>query len=178
MAYMAVKPQRITSANNQAIALRWESLERPLRNIAKKHLRKLSCDQLIIVARGGLVPSAIISHTIGVRGVSIFQAEKTRSNNPYDYRTLRVLQVPKIQKNKRYIIVEDIIYQGETTKRIFAEVKKKGGIVAAIVTIVLCKEAEVGELFDNTSLYSLYQCPENAWIRFPWEEPLKNEKDF
>ncbi|TSC95376.1 MAG: hypothetical protein Athens101410_626 [Parcubacteria group bacterium Athens1014_10] len=160
------------------LALDWKHIERAVQIFKEKINKKsLHFDKMLVLVRGGMVPASMLSFLINKREMDFFQGAKTNSNKPHDYQKFLVKLLPKIEKGKKYLIVEDIIFEGDTVYNAIQYVKSKQSEVIGACSIV------VDEMFlkrynskhQNVSLICAYQCENLKWIRFPWENKIKNE---
>lgn len=163
---------------SKVICLSWDDiLDGVLRSI--ESLDASSFDEILVMARGGMVPAAIISHHTVKRDLSFYQGKRTASNTPHDYCDfVETAMSSKIKKGKRYLIVEDIIFKGVTIDGAIAKIKKGGATLAGICSVVIDEEFDVASTNSGVSLYVAFICPHLKWIRFPWEKRVKGEKEL
>lgn len=175
-----MKPRHLrTTAKQKVIFLPWTAVDASVKRF-KVHLRKMdatSADSLVALVRGGLVLSVCLSHAIGVRTVKGFQAMKTASDNPHDYKKISIMQAVKVKAGEKVIIVEDIIFEGATVSAAIEHVWKKGAKVVAVCALIVDKKfMRKGRLPHDVPLLAAYWCDHLKWIRFPWEQSLRGEK--
>ncbi|MFA6422895.1 MAG: phosphoribosyltransferase family protein [Patescibacteria group bacterium] len=173
----ANKP-KLMSNKSKVICLSWDNIfNGVLKSI--ESLDASSFDEILVMARGGMVPAAIISHHTVKRDLSFYQGKRTASNTPHDYcEFVETGMSSKIKKGKRYLIVEDIIFKGVTIDGAIAKIKKGGSTLTGICSIVIDEKFDMSSSNYGVSLYVAFICPHLKWIRFPWEKRVKGEKEL
>ena len=125
-----------------------------------------------------MVPATMLSHRLKIRKLVFYQGIKTRSNKPHDYGDFYCDSLPKIISGCKYLIVEDIIFEGDTVNSAVNYIKKSGGICIGVCSLVIDENLRIipAGSTNSTPLICAYQCENLKWIRFPWELKIKNEK--
>tara|TARA_Y100000385_G_scaffold125962_1_gene130976 strand:+ start:5662 stop:6081 length:420 start_codon:yes stop_codon:yes gene_type:complete len=113
--------------------------------------KKLGIEKVVGVARGGLVPGVIISHTLNVPFESL--AWQTRDGDTRDAEKAESLNSDKV------LIVDDLIDSGKTMMEleILAPYAHKA--------VIFNKQIEIPIDIVGHTLYDVKE-----WIVFPWEQ--------
>lgn len=161
--------------DSEYLALNWKHIDQAV-SIWVNAIQTLpEFDTILVMVRGGLIPATVLSHRLKVRQMKFFQGRRTASDVPHDYCSFSIISLPDIREKERVLIVEDIVYRGETIAKAIEYVKSTGGAIAAICTLVLDEEYEDKLKNSDLLLIPAYQCTAGKWIRFPWEKPLQDE---
>lgn len=142
---------------HKTFSISWEQLQNDCRALAGKLLRvRKDWSRIVAIARGGLVPAAIIARELDIRVVD------TVCISSYTLRTqgeLNVLKRPDLASvDDRWLIVDDLVDTGKTA-------------------------GEVRRMFSDTHFATVYAKPEgrpmvdsfimevsqDTWILFPWD---------
>ena len=114
-------------------------------------------DGIIAVARGGLVPAAIIAHVLGIRSVDtvcIASYSDETAAKTMDLEVLRSIA----SKPGKWVVIDDLVDTGETAK-----------IVRRLVpdSCIACVYAKpIGMPFTDIFVREI---PQDTWVVFPWE---------
>lgn len=164
--------------NFKYLVLDWKHIENAVQIFKRKINKKfLHFDKMLVLVRGGMVPAIMLSFAINEREMDFFQGAKTNSNKPHDYQKFSVKLLPKIEKDKKYLIVEDIIFEGDTVYSAIQYVKSKQSEVIGVCSIVVDEMflERYNTKYQSVPLICAYQCENLKWMRFPWENKIKNE---
>lgn len=142
---------------HKTFSISWEQLQNDCRALAGKLLRvRKDWSRIVVIARGGLVPAAIIARELDIRVVD------TVCISSYTLRTqgeLNVLKRPDLASvDDRWLIIDDLVDTGKTA-------------------------GEVRRMFPDTHFATVYAKPEgrpmvdsfimevrqDTWILFPWD---------
>lgn len=114
---------------------------------------------IVAVARGGLVPATILSHTLAIHSI------ETVCINSYDDETFeqQALSVLKEYKSDsaQILVIDDLVDSGDTFKII------RQMLPNAHYACVYAKPAGIQ---TTDSFYQ--EVPGDTWLVFPWEEQL------
>lgn len=160
---------------NASFKLTWNHIEQGINILQEKISDLYHFDCILAVARGGLIPAVFLSHRSDCRKMLFFQGIRTNTNNPHDYCDTTVTLLPEISPGQRVLIVEDIIYKGETIKLAVEHVQNNGGTVVAVCSLVIDENFEERGNLKNLPIISAFKCAGEKWIRFPWEQPIDGE---
>lgn len=126
-------------------------------------------DLIVTPTRGGLVPSVIISHRIGIRKIIPIPAEKSIDDQVYaDWKNVSIkfdVLLDEI-RNKKILLVDDILASGETMQAIITKLNKLSPrkIVTASLVVNINRAKE-----HNAILPNVYAKSVTDWVIFPWE---------
>jgi xanthine phosphoribosyltransferase len=172
------KPESLKS-RHKILSLPWSFVDRAAL-LVHEQIKQLDVNKILIIARGGAILGVKLSHMLNNRNVCYLQMEKTNSNTPHDYGKIKIKNYPKLTKKDKILIVEDIIYKGDSISKAVSFVKSKNAKVIAVSTLIVDELylAQPNLLFANSKIpiYSAYFCESNQWIRFPWEVSIKGER--
>lgn len=159
-------------------ALSWQHIEKAVHLFKNQISQKpIKFDTILVLVRGGMAPAVILAHALDKRDLIFLQGIKTGSNKPHDYQKFSVKTLPKIEKNKKYLIIEDIIFEGDTIFKAIEYVESKQGKVSGVCSLVgdemLFKQHNLKH--HHVPLVCAYQCQYLKWMRFPWERKIKKE---
>ena len=155
--------------DKEIINLSWEEFEGLAKEISNDILKdKINKNKicLLAAARGALPLLTYISHKTGIRNVSVIQIQMTNSDTPYDYGKVRLLLEAIREEFEDFIILEDIIYKGNTIKEIINILKNKNKTIKKVYSLIL------DENYKSNCEYKIYSASllkEEKWIKFPWE---------
>jgi|SRR5579859_2330248 len=134
----------------------WDDVQRDSAILAAKLAERGRWQGIVAVARGGLVPAALVSRSLEIRTVetiSIATYERDHQGEP------RLLKPPSATTDGAgWLIIDDLVDRG-TTMRV---VRK------------LLPKAQVGVLYakpEGEPLADVFvrQFPQDSWLDFPWE---------
>lgn len=146
--------------------LSWKEFEE-LSNLIVEDIERKGFDKnkicLLGAARGALPLLTYISHKTNIRNISVVQLQMTNSDNPFDYGEVKVLFEGIRNEFQDFIILEDIIYKGNTVKEILKLLKNKN--IKAIYSLVIDEKY----LPMKHRVSSACMIKTEQWIKFPWE---------
>jgi len=133
------------------------AMSRSLASTAKKH----NFTNVVGIARGGLIPAAIISYELDIPLLTI----AVSSYNKKEKREFKVIQdfnIDTLDENSNILIVDDICDTGETMGWVSSKL-----LQARIENSIACiftkpKHTEYLDFYASV-------VPDNKWIVFPWE---------
>lgn len=128
------------------------------------HLEKVS---LLGIARGGLPLLSYVSHHVKIRELSIIQLKMTMSDKPFDYGTASIIFKAIRNDFDKFIILEDIIFTGQTIQLVQDEIYKENKEIIAIYSLV-ADEAYKND-FIKVPIRTAAIIKKNKWVKFPWE---------
>ncbi|HKK31925.1 MAG TPA: xanthine phosphoribosyltransferase [Alphaproteobacteria bacterium] len=137
----------------------WEELHRDTRALAWR-LGDLECTHIVGIARGGLVPAAIVARELGIRSVD------TVCIASYDGRVqgeARILK-PVEGDGDGLLVIDDLVDTGITARLVRKMLPK------AHIATVYAKPAGRPEVDTFVTMVS-----QDTWIVFPWDigEPVR-----
>jgi uncharacterized protein len=172
-------PTRLTvGQRDKYIAFQWSHVERAVEVWASELSHLADFDTILPIARGGLVPAVLLSHLVKKRSFSFFQGTRTNSDAPHDYCPLSLTVPPHVNRFEKFLIVEDIIFKGDTTQGAIDYIQDHAGLVVAVCTLVVDEQFQKNDSAkhsDEIPMIAVYKCPKDKWIRFPWEHRISEE---
>lgn len=143
-------------SSRRHVAISWDQIQRDAAVLAERLVRIGPFQGIVAVARGGMVPAALISRSLGIRRV------ETISAATYDGETMgepELLNFPKnVGNGEGWLVIDDLVDTG-TTMRIV-----RGLLPRAHVGVLYAKP--VGRPLADTFVREF---PQDSWIDFPWE---------
>ncbi|CAK0778090.1 xanthine-guanine phsophoribosyltransferase [uncultured Gammaproteobacteria bacterium] len=134
----------------------WAELHRNSRDLAWRLLALGPWQGIIAVARGGLVPAAIVARELGIRLI------ETMCVSSYDHENQRAPQVlcwpENVGDGEGWLIIDDLVDTGRTAGVVRALLPK------AHFATVYAKPA--GRPLVDTFITEVSQ---DTWIQFPWD---------
>lgn len=142
---------------NKDFLVSWEELHRDAKALAWRLLEAESWQGVVAIARGGLVPAAIVARELEIRVI------ETVSVSSYDHREqgeVRILRTPPAgdTDGEGWLIVDDLVDTGRTAEVVRAMMPK------AHFATVYAKPA--GRPMVDTFVTEVSQ---DTWIHFPWD---------
>jgi len=151
-------PEPASAPARVHIPLSWDAIQRDAGLLAER-LRPLGPWQgIVAVARGGLVPAALVARALGLRRietVSVAAYEGERLGAP------QLIKAPSgAEDGEGWLVIDDLVDSGTTMR---------------LVRTILPK-AQVGVLYAKPTGraladYFVREFPQDSWIDFPWEIP-------
>jgi len=155
------------SAGSRPVTLRqpvsWAEVEALCREAAAK-LDGTQFDAVLGVARGGLVPTALIAQELDIRNVLVAAVAGYLGDRREP--DLLFLEFPAAAavRGRRILVVDDIWDTGRTVQAVRERLTREG----AEVTVVVLHYKPARSAFRD--LQPDYWCREtDAWILYPWE---------
>jgi xanthine phosphoribosyltransferase len=140
------------------VFLSWEEFHRDTRALAETLRARGPWDGIIAVARGGLVPAAIVANILGIRSIDTMcissYSDATKAKD-MDLEVLRSVG----EKEGRWLVIDDLVDTGETAKMV------RRLVPSASIACVYAKPA--GQPHTDFFVTNFEQ---HTWIVFPWEE--------
>lgn len=139
----------------------WEQFHSDCRKLAETLAAMKQWYGVIAVARGGLVPAAIIAHELNLRLVDAVSIASYTDTTQGDVRVLKGLQ----ETGLGWLIIDDLVDTGKTASAL------KQMLPNAHLATVYAKPA--GKPLTDTYVVEI---PQHTWVVFPWETPPDNEE--
>jgi xanthine phosphoribosyltransferase len=138
------------------LPITWEDVQRDATLLARTLARKGTWHGIVAVARGGLVPAALVARALGIRRL------ETVSAVAYHGETLgspELLKFPTAAGDGTgWLIVDDLVDTGTTMKIVRTILPR------AHVAVLYAKP--VGRPLADSIVQEF---PQESWIDFPWE---------
>ncbi|MGE4279169.1 MAG: xanthine phosphoribosyltransferase [Magnetospirillum sp.] len=138
----------------QTLILSWQDMHRDACTLAALLRDKAPFHGIVAVARGGLVPAAILARELDIKLV------ETVCISSYDDRSQGEMEILKTlaEDGKHWLVVDDLVDSGATAKVVRAMLPD-----CHYATLYAKPE---GEALCDTYLSRLEQ---HVWLVFPWE---------
>ena len=134
----------------------WDDVQRDAGRLAEILVGKGPWHGIVAVARGGLVPAALVARALDIRRI------ETVSIVAYDGETLRSPELVKLPTaagdGEGWLVIDDLVDSGATMKVIRTILPK------AHVAVLYAKP--VGRPLGDSFVREF---PQDSWIDFPWE---------
>jgi uncharacterized protein len=147
----------------------WQQIETMVAQLAES-MRGQTCDALLAVTRGGLVPAGMLAYHLSIRNILVaavqfYSGVARRAASP----TFLQFPADPFLSGQTVLIVDDIWDSGKTITAVQSRVLAAGG--TPITTVLHYKPA--ASLFAETP--SFYVQTTDAWIVYPWEPASESE---
>ena len=170
---------KMYDAESEALSPSWDQIQAGAELIIN-NLSELEFDKIVVVVRGGMVLSIIISHRLGIKNIDFYQVSRNSSDKPRSYSSVKIKKYPVIKKGEKILVVEDIVYKGESINSLIKKINTLGASTVAVCSLFMDEGFEsdyLNKVGDNKINYiAAYKCRADKWIRFPWENKIKGEK--
>ncbi|MEG2379874.1 MAG: phosphoribosyltransferase family protein [Bacilli bacterium] len=171
---MKLLGEKSTRYKEEISKLTWDEFEE-LADIIADHIiyNKLNLQKVCLLgtARGALPLLTYISHQTGIRDISVMQLKMTNSDKPFDYGNVKVLLKAIRLDFDKFIVLEDIIYKGQTINIIQDELQKYGKEILEIYSLV------IDEAYSNKNINLKVKAAsvikKDKWVVFPWEKKIE-----
>ena len=145
--------------STKAFPVSWQELHRDSKALAWRLVDLGSWQGIVAIARGGLVPAAIIARELEIRLI------ETICVSSYDHQTqgrVKILSAPDTD-GESWLIIDDLVDTGATAKAVRERLPK------AHFAAVYAKPA--GRPMVDTFITEVSQ---DTWILFPWDTELQS----
>lgn len=141
----------------------WDDVAMMCRTLASR-LAAERFDAILGIARGGLVPAALLAQELALRDVLVASVASYEGERRGD--TLHFLEFPPDQAvvGRRILVVDDIWDSGRTAELVRRRILEAGG---QPIIAVLHYKPEASHFPDRRPDYSVEDT--DAWIQYPWE---------
>lgn len=134
----------------------WELFDKEARQLAKRLKEHGPWEGVVGIARGGLVPTAIIANALNIRNVKSVAVTSYDGKNQVTAEMLS--SVEKIYDGEGWLFIDDLVDTGQTAELIKKRYPK------AKLAVVYAKPAGA-EKAD----FSVRTVDQGCWVHFPWE---------
>jgi len=132
-------------------------ISRSLASTAKKH----NFTDIIGIARGGLIPAAIISYELDIPLLTVAVSSYDKKEKS-KFKVIQDFNIDALDENSNILIVDDICDTGETMGWVSSKLSQ-----ARIKNSIAC----IFTKSKHTQYLDFYGTvvPDNKWVVFPWE---------
>lgn len=127
------------------------------------------------LARGGLPLLTTLSHLLDKREISIMQIKMSNSDNEFDYGNAQYLTGMFEEGIEKFILIEDIIYKGNSVDLATDYLESLGKEVVGIYSLA----ADIGlheiNRKNTIDIRYVYEIELDKWVYFFWEKGYKYE---
>lgn len=137
----------------------WKEINKNSLDLAEKLNKKdQNWEAIIAIARGGLIPAAILAHKLNIHIIDTI-CIKSYSSTHQQQEKLEILKNLKKTTRSNLLVVDDLVDSGETFKLVRTMLPQS--------TFATVYAKPMGEpMVDHFS----QQIPQDVWVVFPWEE--------
>lgn len=139
------------------LPIAWDQLHRDSRMLAAAVMAKGPFKGVIAIARGGLVPAAVVARELDLRLVETFCAASYDDQSQGD---LKVLRAPS-GDGEGWLVVDDLADTGSTAQAVRVHLPKAH--IAAVYTKPLGR--------DSLDTYAV-PVEQDVWLLFPWDADM------
>ena len=152
--------------SNNNYFLSWDELHRDSRTLAKRLLKQQAGNTpwkgIISIARGGLIPGAILARELDLRIVDTLCIASYEHDKQGEVSVLKSIE----GNGAGFLLVDDLVDTGTTAKVATALLPE-----ATFVTLYAKPAGQpLAEMFVRSF-------PQDTWLHFPWDSQLEGE-DF
>ncbi len=120
-------------------------------------------DAILAVARGGMTFAHLLSEGLDIRDVNIVKVASYDDTVQRD--SVTISDLPQLDKNKRYLIVEDIVDSGKSMNALSLDLAKHYPDLNYDVAALFYKKTA-----SYQPKYYLHEA--NTWIEFFWDADI------
>ena len=146
----------LDSAFSSTLPLSWEEIHRDSRALARLLLGKGAFLGIVAVARGGLVPAAILARELGLRHVDTVCIASYGDGTRETMAVLKRIEGSGVG----WLVVDDLVDTGATARMV------RGMLPKAHYATLYAKPAG-RPLVDSF----VTEMPQETWLIFPWDAP-------
>jgi len=142
---------------NNSFTVSWDQLHKDTRLLAKSLAKLPDFEGIAAIARGGLIPAAIIARELDIRFV------ETICISSYDHDNQKSLNIIKQLEDKgsKWIIIDDLVDTGKTAR------VAKNMMPNAHFACIYAKP--LGKSLADSFITEVNQ---DTWVFFPWDTAL------
>lgn len=138
------------------LVLTWDDVAKQSKLLAEKIKQAGPLKGIVCIARGGLVPTAIVANALEIRNVKSIAVV---SYHGYEQRSAEVLgSVENILDGEGWVFIDDLADSGQTAQLI----KKRYPKAKLAVPYTKPKGKQFCDFF-------VAEVPQDEWLEFPWE---------
>lgn len=162
----------INSVKQDIITLSWNDIHEIVNTMFINSKKHEEAEIILAIQRGGLIPGVMLSHLLNIREFITLDVRVTKDDSVNSVKDEPILihneYIDKI-RNKRVILVDDIIGSGATHKAVLNYIMQYCPLsiqsyICVINKLNWCKYN------DNAILSNAYIGKEvSGWVKFPWE---------
>jgi xanthine phosphoribosyltransferase len=151
----------LSNPNQKSFPVTWDQFHRDSRALAWRLAGLGTFDAVVAIARGGLVPAAIVARELNIRTVETVAAKSYDHQNQAGIKILKEISQPILDLAKNggnILIVDDLVDTGNTARAV------REMLPGAHFATVYAKPK--GREMVDTFITEVSQ---DTWIFFPWD---------
>ncbi|MFK4809384.1 xanthine phosphoribosyltransferase [Devosia sp. ZW T5_3] len=151
----------MNNPNEKSFPVSWDQFHRDSRALAWRLAGIGSFDAIVAIARGGLVPAAIVARELNIRTVETVAVKSYDHQSQSGIKVLKEISAPVLElarNGAKILIVDDLVDTGSTA-RVVREM-----LPGAHFATVYAKP-KGRELVDTF----ITEVSQDTWIFFPWD---------
>jgi xanthine phosphoribosyltransferase len=151
----------LSNPNQKSFPVTWDQFHRDSRALAWRLAGMGTFDAVVAIARGGLVPAAIVARELNIRTVETVAVKSYDHQNQSGIKVLKEISQPVldiVKNGGKILIVDDLVDTGNTA-RVVREM-----LPGAHFATVYAKP-KGRELVDTF----ITEVSQDTWIFFPWD---------
>jgi xanthine phosphoribosyltransferase len=155
----------LTSPNQKSFPVTWDQFHRDSRALAWRLTGLGTFDAVVAIARGGLVPAAIVARELNIRTIETVSVKSYDHQNQGGIRVLKEISKPVFDiahNGGKVLIVDDLVDTGNTARVV------RDMLPGAHFATVYAKP-KGRELVDTF----ITEVSQDTWIFFPWDMALQ-----
>lgn len=150
----------------EKLVLSWEDIVSLSERLAER-LARAHWDRLLLVARGGLIPGALVAQHLGERHLMLAAVASYAGEQRGERLEVLGFPPPEAIRGLRIAIIDDVWDSGRTAVLLRERVSSLGG--EPIVAVLHYKPA--ASCYPDSAPDIWIECT-GAWIVYPWERSL------
>jgi xanthine phosphoribosyltransferase len=140
----------------KTFAVSWDVLQNDCKTLSARLLNKRPWEKIVGIARGGLIPAAIIARELNIHLIDTVCISSYTVKTQGESNILKALEVGKNSEN--WLIIDDLVDTGKT-----AQLVRKMLPSSYFVTVYAKPEGRAW--IDDC----ITQVSQDTWILFPWD---------
>ena len=142
------------------IYISWDGLQRHSRRLAASLFEKGPWLGILAIARGGMIPAAIVARELNIRQVETICVASYEGQQQSDQ--VRLINQLNIEnQGQGYLLIDDLVDTGRTAEFV-------RGLFPKAYFATLYAKPEGRDKVDEC----IKEVPQETWIRFPWDTDL------
>jgi xanthine phosphoribosyltransferase len=161
----------VSNPNQKSFPVTWDQFHRDSRALAWRLAGMGTFDAVVAIARGGLVPAAIVARELNIRTVETVAVKSYDHQNQSGIQVLKPISQPVLDlaaSGKKILIVDDLVDTGSTA-RVVREMLPGARVVREMLPgahfATVYAKPKGRDLVDTF----ITEVSQDTWIFFPWD---------